>query len=80
MKDIYYRKRNLVLTTDLMDTRRSEPLSIESLLQKQKDEKESASKVQFSIPFQQQISDSEFLKKTTAQIPNKGRTRQTCYS
>jgi len=28
-----------------MDTRRSEPLSIESLLQKQKDEKESASKV-----------------------------------
>ncbi|KAF8797946.1 P-loop containing nucleoside triphosphate hydrolase protein [Phlegmacium glaucopus] len=30
-----------------MDTRRSEPLSIESLLQKQKDEKESASKPKF---------------------------------
>ena len=37
------------MSTDLiaMSTPRSEPLSIESLLQKQKDEKESASKVQF---------------------------------
>ena len=43
--DIITEKGDLVLTTDLMDTRRSEPLSIESLLQKQKDEKESAAKV-----------------------------------
>jgi hypothetical protein len=63
-----------------MDTPRSEPLSIESLLQKQKDEKESASKVQF-FPL---YSNNQYLtwnnKKTTAQIPNQRRTRQTCYS
>ena len=44
-----------------MDAPRSEPLSIESLLQKQKDEKESASKVQFFcyILTIKPISDSE---------------------
>lgn len=46
-----------------MDTHRSEPLSIESLLQKQKDEKESASKVRPFHSFTLTIFDSESLKK-----------------
>ena len=67
------------MTADLivMDTRRSEPLSIESLLQKQKDEKESASKVQF-ILFQHALSDLGII--ITAQIFIQRRTRQTCNS
>ena len=59
-----------------MAATRAEPLSIESLLQKQKAEKEAASKVCIA----RNVLDSETLMHFTAQILVQRRTRQNRYS